>query len=202
MGAALDSAKEVMRKQEAEGFEQEERRKKRERFEQIERERIVDVKRAMWIISNITKCPYDEKRNRITLGNIDLEPCVDNDSGYSIRLVNDRNLVDPGSLVNICGYHPTRRTHKKSEDPKDVIEYLASCAGHTYPDKAEQIDAALEDMDAHEESLKAKKKLKISKSKKPKFAPIQHVTEGENPSPKKDSRSVMRKIMYWLDQTI
>ena len=144
MGAAMIGKKEAEEKR----LREKEIREKYERIENIKREKLPNVRRAMEIISEITGCSYNPNQDFIKLGHKFMKLCLFDTDDYPIALIHShscREWIEKRKIMMQPG-NEDGEIIRKSINRNNIIEYLAYIAGYSYPDKAEKIDSALENL--------------------------------------------------------
>ena len=117
------------------------------KFYNIKEEKVASVRRAMHIISNITGCPYNPKKDFIVISGY-MELFMFDGEGYHIALIESHSCKEWLSGIGIekTSSDKDGRVIKRSKNPNDIVDYLAYLAGFWYPDKAKEIDKALKDI--------------------------------------------------------
>lgn len=156
MGAALDGAKKAREDEDVKRLKRERVEKATAYFNEMKKERLSEVKRALHIIHTITGCRYNRNKNYIVLDNKYMQLRVFDEDAYPIALVESYSCQEWAHWQPITQNSGefNHEVIKQSIDPIDIINYLAYLAGYSYPEYAEQIDSALADMDAYENSNK------------------------------------------------
>ena len=227
---ALDGARKVEEERKAEKVQMDKEKEEKRLQEQREKERILkenavkrEIERPMRIIAEVADIPQKDTYIKIRIKYIEIMVENGGEELYAMqthmaytKLNYDRCRCDDWDSDlgdNKFQYYRDHPKHEKvllkASTVEEIVDYLATEVGYVYPSKAEEIDNALANMDAHEERMAAKKekereqeRAELKKEEERKEAERLAAEERREARKAKWKGSPISKVMAWLDEWV